>query len=131
MMNHEDQIKAVEESKTGQWAIAGDGGYDFVQEVKPRMPAGIYQIDADMGRGIHFDPMTIEGDDLMPLPDPHTTRVLQSLNEFWTKEDLFRQFGFLWTRGILLYGPAGSGKTSTIRRASDLVIKRTAPLELV
>ena len=121
IMDIEEQIK-IAGKKTGQWAIAGDGGYDYVQEVKSIMPAGVYQIDADMGRGIHFDPMIIEGDKLMPLPDPHTVRVLQSLEEFWTKEDLFREFGFLWTRGILLYGPPGSGKTSTIRRASDLVV---------
>ncbi len=123
-MDFDEQINAVTKSGTGQWAIAADGGYDYVQAVAEVLPAGIYRIEVAMGRGLYFNPMTVEGDELLPLPDPHTTRVLQSLEEFWTKKNLFRQFGFLWTRGILLYGPQGSGKSSTLRRAGDLVIEQ-------
>ena len=122
-MEFDEQLTAMKPG-TGQWAIGADGGYDYVQAVAPVLPAGIYKIEASPGRGIYFDPIEIDGDELLPLPDPHTVRVLQSLEEFWGKKDLFHQFGFLWTRGILLYGPQGSGKSSTLRRASDLVVDR-------
>lgn len=37
---------------------------------------------------------------------------------------MFRSLGFLWKRGVLLYGPRGSGKTSTLQLIIKEIVNR-------
>src|SRR6185369_5245482 len=48
----------------------------------------------------------------------------KELKEFWEKEDSYRQAGVTYKRGVLLYGPQGSGKTSISKIVVNDVIKR-------
>lgn len=45
------------------------------------------------------------------------------LKFFWQREDKFREYGFVFKRGILLYGPPGTGKTSLINIVSKKLIE--------
>jgi SpoVK/Ycf46/Vps4 family AAA+-type ATPase len=63
-------------------------------------------------------------DELMRLPDSASEDIYQNIETFWTKEEHFRSFGFLWKRGILLWGPAGSGKTSTLQLISQSIVEK-------
>ena len=62
--------------------------------------------------------------DLKLLPDSACSSVLEEIELFWTLEDKFREFGFLWKRGVMLWGPPGSGKTSTLQLLSRDIIAR-------
>jgi SpoVK/Ycf46/Vps4 family AAA+-type ATPase len=62
-------------------------------------------------------------DDLIELPDSASEAVIAEIQKFWTKEPHFRKFGFLWKRGILLWGPPGSGKTCCLQQVSNNIIK--------
>jgi AAA+ superfamily predicted ATPase len=88
------------------------------------LPAGQYNINLDKQRGPFFHKMTTNLDELLVLPDNSCDRVLQGIKTFWAREQHFRDHKFLWKRGIMLWGPPGSGKTSLIQLLSKEIISR-------
>lgn len=103
------------------WARADDEFYPCERAEKALEP-GQYLIQHSQSRGFFFSKKVVNLDELLVLPDSNSERVLNSINEFWKLEHKFRKFGFLWKRGILLWGPPGSGKTSTVQQLSKQII---------
>ena len=105
------------------WAKVGDAYFPADQTVD-KLKAGQYSIEYSHNRGIYFAPKPINLDDLLVLPDSASEEIIRDIEKFWTKEETFRKLGFLWKRGVLLFGPAGSGKTSTIQLIIKDIIDR-------
>ena len=53
-------------------------------------------------------------DNIVQLPETANVRVLDGMKKFWSSKHKYEKFGFVYKRGILLWGPPGSGKTVTI-----------------
>ncbi len=54
----------------------------------------------------------------------HTKEVTFRINSFFSKLDIYKKYGIeIPKRGILLYGPAGTGKTSSIKLICNQYIK--------
>ena len=87
------------------------------------IPAGIYEIDND-NSGWFLSKVKFPSDNLLRLPGMPIEFILNQIEAFWTREKLFKQTGLLHKRGILMYGPAGCGKTSIIRLLCDDLVKR-------
>jgi SpoVK/Ycf46/Vps4 family AAA+-type ATPase len=77
------------------------------------LPSGIYRVDADQ-MGPFFVRTKVVTDNLIELDDAATTRVLGSIRTFWKSREEYVKRGVLYKRGLLLWGPAGSGKTATL-----------------
>lgn len=103
------------------WASSGTDFFPCEKSVD-LLPSGQYTVKESMQSGIYFSRTAANVDTLMSLPDSASEEVIASINNFWTLEDHFRSFGFLWKRGILLWGPPGSGKTSTLQMVSQNII---------
>lgn len=114
--NHQKVIDAR------KWAINGSA-YFPCELTADELPAGYYVVE-DSERGFHFLKTPMNLDDLITLPDTASEDILNRIEYFWTREKQFRELGFLWKRGILLYGPAGGGKTSTLQLLSKMIIER-------
>jgi SpoVK/Ycf46/Vps4 family AAA+-type ATPase len=50
--------------------------------------------------------------------------VIAEVEHFWTLKDKFKEYGFAHKRGFLLFGPPGSGKTSTIAIIINEMVKK-------
>lgn len=103
------------------WAQAGDGFFP-VTEVVEKLPAGAYRCRAS-NRGPYLEKMPIEIDSLLHLPDSASEALLAEFKKFWTLRENFARHGFTFKRGMLLWGPPGSGKTSAIWQMTQELVK--------
>jgi len=104
------------------WAVTDDCYFPCEKSVKA-LPAGYYTIGA-ADQNIFFRKQTLCTDSLLELPDSSSADALAEIEKFWTMEEHYRKYGFLWKRGFLFWGPPGSGKTSTIQIVIQNIIKR-------
>src|SRR5271163_4709947 len=108
-----------------------NGVYRPVGHTQDKVPAGIYEIDNDNG-GWFLSKVKFPSDALLRLPGMPIDFILNQIDAFWKREELFKQTGLLHKRGILMYGPAGCGKTSIIRLfCDDIVHKRNGIVVMV
>lgn len=88
----------------------------------PSLPPAVYKL-APTNEGLLFDTHSVVTDSLLRLPDSKSDQVIAEIESFWTKREIFAKFGFSHKRGFLLWGPAGSGKTSTISFVMQQMVK--------
>lgn len=105
------------------WSVYGDT-FSPCEKASKELPAGHYSIRVSNERGIFFAKKEIATDELMILPDTASDEVVRSIENFWGKEEHYRRFKFLWKRGILLYGPPGSGKTCTVQIIANKIVEK-------
>jgi chaperone BCS1 len=66
---------------------------------------------------------SVTTDNLLELPDDASSKIIAEFDQFWKIGAAFRERGYLHKRGFLLYGPPGSGKTSTVQLLIARLIK--------
>lgn len=104
------------------WAVYGGNNFSACETAVTALPPGQYTVNANDSIGIYFHKETVNLDELMVLPDSKSAEVISEIERFWKLEKKFRQFGFLWKRGVMLWGPPGSGKTSTLQIISKNIV---------
>jgi len=98
---------------TGMWAVSG-GTYWACENTVEKLPPGIYTANYSFSGEIYFAKQNILSDEIIELPDDNSAKVLRHIEEFRNLQERFQEMGYLYKRGILLYGPQGGGKTCTI-----------------
>jgi hypothetical protein len=110
-------FKAVDEVKnpTGVWSVMG-GGKVFMpaEETVKELPPGIYTTGVTWNGELFFVKQAVISDDLIDLPDDNSAKVLNHIKEFRQLKESFDKMGYIYKRGIMLYGPQGGGKTATV-----------------
>lgn len=105
------------------WAVSGDSYLPCEKSVK-ELPPAQYTLEVSEDRGIYLTKKGIELDDIIDLPDSVAEEVVGEIEKFWAREEVYRKYGFLWKRGILMWGPPASGKTTTIQMVSKKIIEQ-------
>lgn len=118
-----DDGDKIDITNVKMWATNGTDFFATEKAVKTLTP-GQYVVKYSDHHGIYFSQQEINLDDLLVLPDSNPEQVLETIDYFWNNEDKFRAHGFLWKRGILLWGPPGSGKTSTVQQLSKQIVDK-------
>lgn len=62
-------------------------------------------------------------DTLLNLPDTAAERLLVEFDKFWALREKYVEYGFTHKRGMLLWGPPGSGKTCAIGQMTQVVVR--------
>jgi SpoVK/Ycf46/Vps4 family AAA+-type ATPase len=90
----------------------------------PELVPGIYDIGACPQRGIYFEKIPVKTDGLIHFPETNSENVIQEIEKFWNREEVFAKYRLNYKRGIMLWGPPGSGKSCTIQMVNQGVIAR-------
>lgn len=105
-----------------QWNVLGNGRFQPCGPTCVTLPAGMYKADVDSYGNIFLEQLDAQTDNLMRLPDSAGDQVIEAVHRFWQEREAVKSRGYLFKRGVLLWGPPGSGKTSTVQiLASDLI----------
>jgi hypothetical protein len=102
------------------WAQSGDAFFP-VSEVVKELPSGAYRCRSS-NQGPYLEKMPIEIDSLLNLPDSAVETLLIEFKKFWTLRENFSKRGFTFKRGLLMWGPPGSGKTSAIWQMTQALV---------
>lgn len=108
------------------WATTGDRTVFWAaSDVSEKIIPGLYKcIDAPK-IGPALLKMIISTDDLILIDSVVKEEVFSEITYFWSPEvkAKFKERGFLYKRGILMYGDPGSGKTACIQLLIKEIIK--------
>jgi hypothetical protein len=124
---HEDDIRDDDDDNrssttSSMWAIYSGTNYVACDETIRSLPPGVYTTQESRSLGQYLKREHIVLDQLVKLPDSAGELIMSDVDKFWVSEDKFKKLGFLWKRGILMYGPPGSGKTSIIQQIASKFI---------
>lgn len=92
------------------------------------LPAGIYQIDESMQKGVFFKKLTPATDRLIRINDSFTDSVLNDVANFVSDETKarYKEYGVVHKRGYLLHGAPGTGKSATVSQVATLLVNQDA-----
>ncbi len=127
-----DDIEIDEEALEGQietyattWTSTADQHLFWsTSNVSTRLPPGLYKCVYTEKTGHSFQKLIVSTDDLIPLPEKASIRVIEEIQKFWTLKEEFQKRGFLHKRGVLMFGQPGSGKTASIQfLIKDIIVQ--------
>lgn len=116
--------KAVTKPDYVQWVRVGEKSFFPEGEIiKTKIiPPGAYDILFNQQKGFYLKGKDISLDELFVLPSPEQNLIISDIQTFWSKKAQFSAYKFTYKRGILLYGPAGSGKSSIINMLAKEIV---------
>lgn len=136
MKDDDEDDKVTKPGAPTQYAQVNDG-YIPTTPTVASLPPDCYSIGFLPSGAAYLKPQHLVTDDLLRLPDSKSDEVIAEVTRFWTLKDKFSKFGFAHKRGFLLWGPPGSGKTSTVQiiikdmiAAGGIVILAESPVAL-
>lgn len=107
-----------------EWTMVALNNYKAVSMSRKMLPAGAYDITIDEKDGKPvFIKKDLIHDKIIPLTGLPKL-VVDEIDDFWKKGDLFAKLGFLHRRGYLFYGSHGTGKSSLVHEISNKIIQK-------
>ena len=99
-------------------------------KIKKTLPKGIYKIDYEAGK-YFIGQIKNNTDEIYKLSNKIVNTILTEIDDFWNKKDLYEKHHILHKRGLLLEGPAGNSKTSTINLIIENILNNDGLIFIV
>lgn len=112
----------AEYTNLSQWTVDETGGYNAAPVTVPTLVSGAYDIKRTMS-GYALQPHLLITDEILDLPGSPVQQAIQSITTFWGVKDRYTELGMIHKRGIILYGPQGTGKTVAVNQIASLLIR--------
>lgn len=120
----EDYCETRELGNLVQWTTGDSKRFIPASHTKPCLVPGVYEIQHSTQVGLYFEKIPVKTEGLLRFPQTNSDRVVKEIQNFWDKEDIFREYKLTYKRGIILWGPPGSGKSCTIQLIMKDVVER-------
>lgn len=83
-----------------------------------------YNATTDMWGNPVFVRVRPQTDELYRFENTVMEHVLTAIDKFWSSREDYDKFKAMYNRGVLLYGPPGSGKSSIVHQVAEQIIER-------
>jgi hypothetical protein len=107
-----------------QWTTNDQKRFIASGHTQIKLDPGVYEILAGDGIGTYFEKISVITHDLVRFPETNSDKVISEIKNFWEREEIFKKYKMTYKRGILLHGPAGSGKSITVRFIMNDIVER-------
>lgn len=128
----QDQIAELEEKLRSnerddekmKWRVVDEGLYSSVGRTIKTLEPGVYDIVVDSRGNVYWQRLVARDEEIIRFPEAPIDEVVDEITRFWDREAKFKQYGLPFKRGILLWGPPGSGKSCTLQLVAREMVKR-------
>jgi len=119
-----DPEDSANSNKMQQWQTPDGSKYFPAGVTSTKLPPGFYEAKFEHQRGHFFEKIDIRTEGLLRFPETNSDKVISDIKKFWDREDKYKKHNLSYKRGIILWGPPGSGKSCTIQIVLQDVIER-------
>jgi Cdc6-like AAA superfamily ATPase len=112
------------ERKYTQWGTSDRLHFFPSNKTVKALTPGVYEIKKCPQNGLFYEKIPVRTEGLLRFPDTTSDKVVGEIQKFWEREDLFKEYNITYKRGIILYGPPGSGKSCTVQLIMHDVVSR-------
>jgi transposase-like protein len=112
-------------SQTYTQYIQSGNLFEPVGDIKlsPVLGRCAYRVVPTFG-GVGFQRMMPKTDDLYFFENSPMAEVLGEIDKFWGLKGDYDKLGIIHSRGVMLYGPPASGKTSVMHQVAKMIVDR-------
>lgn len=116
-----------EESITGgfvQWTTHNNKTFVPATTSTEKIVPGVYEIQHSNSIGIYFEKIPVLTVGLIRFPQTNSDFILEEIQKFWDRAEIFEEYNITHKRGVLFWGPPGGGKTSCIQLILNDIVER-------
>jgi energy-coupling factor transporter ATP-binding protein EcfA2 len=114
-----------ETNKPVCWSRLDDDEFLPSYSTQPKVPSGVYEIVWNTPHNTYtLKKQPFKTDELYHLPSPEIMSILDDINSFWNRVEIYKEYRFVHKRGVLLYGQPGCGKSGIIQLLSKLIMEK-------
>jgi hypothetical protein len=123
-LQNPEESRVELDNPSGWSKLKGDeymAAFPMIEEV----PSGLYEIKWNSQVQAHTlvkQPMNV--DELYELPSKEIKSILEDIESFWNRQEVYKAYNFVHKRGILLYGDPGCGKSGIIQLCVKHIIEK-------
>jgi energy-coupling factor transporter ATP-binding protein EcfA2 len=107
-----------------QWAVTTGNKFSPTTPTTESLPPGFYELGYESSIGIYLEKKVVNTDELFQLPSAELSDIIEDIEKFWQRSGVYKSYGFLHKRGILLYGDPGAGKSGIIQLCTRYLIEK-------
>lgn len=102
-----------------QWTTSDGKRFVPASKTCDKLTPGVYEIMHSQNIGIYFEKVLVITEGMLRFPQTNSDKVVTEIQKFWEREDLFKEYGLIHKRGIILWGPPGCHAPGTLVRMFD------------
>lgn len=111
--------KSANENVLVNWSRTGNNKFVATGAVVEKLPSGLYFVDCLTNDGNPvFQNIDIKVDDIVEIKGGVVDNLMEQISMFMNDPkdlNVFKEIGCTYSRGILMYGPPGSGKSLCVQ----------------
>ena len=88
-----------------QWSTSDGVHFLPTASTVDKLYPGTYDIKSSQSHGIYFEKIPVVTKGILRFPETNSDKIVNEIQKFWDREDIFKEYNLTYKRGVMLYGP--------------------------